>query len=68
MRTGNAAPATSIDPGMRAGSSNVTTGAAIRPSPSPTPPWTSAPIATAIPATRNTVVETISGFDVTCAG
>src|SRR5215475_8785150 len=60
MSTGRTAPATSREPGMRAGSSSVTTGAATMTSPSPAPPWTSAPAATAIPATRNTVVTGIS--------
>ena len=54
------APATSIDPGMRAGSSSVTTGAATTPSPSPIPLCTSAPSTTAIPLTRKTVVGGIS--------
>src|SRR6266516_4536818 len=64
MNAGRMAPATSIDPGMRAGSSSVTTGAATTPRPSPTPLCTSAPSTTAIPATRKTVVGGISQVDV----
>src|SRR5215468_6106983 len=67
MSTGKTAPATSIDPGMRAGSSSVTTGAATTPSPSPTPLCSSAPSTTAIPLMRRTVVGGISVVDATGA-
>src|SRR5215831_1249148 len=64
MSTGRKAPASSIDPGMSAGTSSVTTGAATRPSPRPTPLCTSAPSTTAIPLMRRTVVGGISQADV----
>src|SRR5262249_10653415 len=54
ISTGRLAPATSIEPGMSAGSSSVTTGAAISPRPRPRPLCTNPPRATRSPATAIT--------------
>src|SRR5215472_14186189 len=67
ISTGKVAPATSIDPGMSAGSSRVTTGAAIKPSPSPIPLCTNPPRATHTPAARITASGCMAGPDATGA-
>src|SRR6516225_9329920 len=67
MSTGRLAPATSIDPGMSAGSSRVTMGAATRPSPSPIPLCTNPPRATHTPATAMTTSGCMAGPDATGA-
>ena len=68
ISTGRLAPATSIEPGMSAGASSVTTGAPIRPRPSPIPLCTNPPRATNSPATAITASGLISGPDATGAG